>query len=260
MTLVVDIGNTNIVCGVYKTDTLHWHARFKTDRCATSDQYFAYLSALKKNAWNVCDINCIVIASVVPELTRIWHHLFQKHFSAPEHHINANSGLGLSYCVFDPSFIGADLIINAFAAWKKYLSTCIVVDLGTATTIQLITNQGKFMGTVIAPGIRTAAAQLFNKAALLSEIELTFPEKTLGTTTHDALLSGIVTGHAYMIESFIQKIKAEYAELKPIVTVATGGIVDLMFPLISSIDFVDKTLTLDGLNLAAKILSQKSDL
>jgi type III pantothenate kinase len=193
---------------------------------------------------------------VVPELTRIWHHLCQKYFTAQVFAINGYTALGMTYNVIDPGFIGADLIINAFAAWKKYNSTCIVIDLGTATTIQLITHQGRFMGTVIAPGIRTAAAQLFEKAALLSEIELSTPEQTLGTNTRDAMLSGIVTGHALMIDSFINKLKTEYIEYQPIVSVATGGIADLIMPLITSIDYIDKTLTLDGLNLAAKLLIQ----
>lgn len=261
MTLVVDIGNTNIVCGIYESGRLHWHARYKTDRKRTCDEYFGFLVSFvgtKYGAWEVCNIDKICIASVVPELTRIWHHLCLKYFSAEVFTINGYTPLGMSYDVADPGFIGADLIVNAFAAWQKYNSACIIIDLGTATTIQLISATGRFIGTIIAPGIRTAATQLFEKAALLSEIELTPPHKLLGTNTSDALLSGIVTGHALMIDGFINKLKYTYPEQHPLTVVATGGIADLITPMVSSITVMDKALTLDGLNLAADLLAKVS--
>lgn len=251
MTLVVDIGNTNIVCGIYRDSLLVWHARFKTDRGRTSDEYFASLIALKAEVWTVSEITQISLASVVPELTRIWQHLFQKYFNASIYNITGYTPLGLSYNVSDPGFIGADLIINAFAAWKKYRTACIICDFGTATTIQYVTAQGRFMGTVIAPGIRTAAAQLFDKAALLSEIELSMPSSLLGTNTKDAMLSGIITGHALMIESFVFRLRKEFASHNPITAIATGGIADMLMPMLPSIDVLDKVLTLEGLFFAA---------
>jgi type III pantothenate kinase len=253
MVLVVDIGNTNIVCGVYYNDVLIWHARFKTDRYRTSDEYFALLSALKDNTWSVEQIKNIAIASVVPDMTRVWLHVVNKYFSVKANIITGYTNLGLSYAATDPGFIGADLIVNALGAWKKYKSSCIIIDFGTATTLQLITSSGKFMGAIIAPGIRTASTELFDKAALLSEIELTTPASTLGTSTHDALLSGIVKGHALMVESFIQQLIVEHNKYKPLIAIATGGIADLLVPLVPSITHLDKTLTLDGLYLAAKL-------
>ena len=252
MVLVVDIGNTNIVCGVYKDDTLIWHVRLRTDRGRTSDEYFGLLTSIKGNVWAVELIRHIAIASVVPDMTRMWLHLFNKYFPVKACIIDGYTPLGLSYVVDDPGFIGADLIVNALAAWKKYKSTCIIIDFGTATTLQLVTSTGKFMGAIIAPGIRTAATELFEKAALLSEIELTTPTSTLGTNTQDALLSGIVKGHALMTDSFIKQILNDYAAYNPIIAIATGGIADLIVPLVPSINYLDKTLTLDGLLLAAK--------
>jgi len=190
----------------------------------------------------------------VPELTRMWQHISFKYFHGNPLCVDGNSPLGLIFEVTDPSFIGADLVMNAYAAWKKYQQSCIICDLGTATTIQLVTRQGRFLGTVIAPGIRTAANHMFEKAALLSEIELTTPPHILGTNTRDAMLSGIVTGHAYMLEGFISRIKSEYAQAQPFMVIATGGIADLIAPLVPAIEIVDKTLTLDGLNLAARYL------
>ncbi len=255
MNLVADIGNTNIVCGVYRNDELVMHARFKTDHGRTADEYYAMMSSLQNAQWSLEKIKKVVIASVVPELTRIWQHFVSKYLHLSPHLIDGYSPLGLTYNVADPGFIGADLIMNAYAAWKKYSSACIIVDLGTATTIQAVTAQGHFLGTVIAPGIRTAASHLFAKTALLSEIELTAPQSILGTNTREAMLSGIVRGHALMIEGFITKLKEEYSEHKPITSILTGGIADLLLPLIPSLDVMDKTLTLDGLNLASRIFA-----
>jgi type III pantothenate kinase len=254
MNLVVDIGNTNIVCGVYSSDRLVWHARLRTDRSRTADEYYSLLKSLKDNTWDMADIQKSVLASVVPDLTRMWQHLLLKYFGQSPLVINGNLQLGLTYVVDDPSFIGADLIVNALAAWKKYQCNCLIIDFGTATTLQFVTSKGLFMGAVIAPGMRTAAQNLFEKAALLSEVELTGPSAILGTNTKDAMLSGIVRGHALMIVQFIDLLKKEYNDYKPLKVICTGGISELLAPLISSIDLIDKTLTLDGLNLAAKIL------
>lgn len=247
--LVVDIGNTNIVCGIYQDGKMVWFARFFSSRNRTADEYYALFASLLKEI-RLEDIRHIAMASVVPELTRIWGHLFAKYFSAPVTEISALSPLGIKYKTKDPSFIGADLVANAFGAWKKYQTNCIVVDLGTATTIQLISAKGVFEGSVIAPGLKTGATQLFEKAALLSEIEIIAPTTLLGSNTRDSLLSGIVSGHAYMLETFIQKLKLLYFDHRPISTIITGGIADLLKPMLPSVDIVDKTLTLDGLQLA----------
>ncbi|MDZ4121551.1 MAG: type III pantothenate kinase, partial [Candidatus Cloacimonadaceae bacterium] len=143
--LVVDIGNTNIVCGIYEQGNLTWFARFQSSRNRTADEYYSLLSPLL-NGCALSSIRYIALGSVVPELTRIWLHLFQKYTSATVFETNGKSDLGLSFRIPDPGFIGADLIANAFAAWKKYAKNAIVIDLGTATTIQLVTSEGHFMG------------------------------------------------------------------------------------------------------------------
>lgn len=253
--LVVDIGNTNIVCGIYKQDTLVWFARFQSSRNRTSDEYYSIIKPLLSEA-QLGEIQYVALASVVPELARLWMHLLQKYSSAEIIEINGRSPLGLQFHVPDPSFIGADLIANAFAAWKKYHTGVIVIDLGTATKVQVTSPDGMFEGTVIAPGLKAGASSLFKKAALLSEIELSSPSVILGTNTRDALLSGIVHGHALMLEAFVNEIKAQYSY--PLLTVITGGICDLVVPLIPSVDTVDKTLTLDGLHLALKTILREA--
>lgn len=178
--------------------------------------------------------------------------MFQKFLSAEIWELTAFSVPGLSYKVPDPSFIGADLVANAYGAWQKYQASCLILDLGTATKVQLVSSKGRFEGTAIAPGLKTGADQLFQTAALLSPIELMPPPVLLGTNTRDALLSGIVQGHAYMLENFVRQVKLHYFDHKDIRTILTGGIADLVKPLVPSAELVDKSLTLDGIYLAWK--------
>jgi type III pantothenate kinase len=255
MTFVVDIGNTNIVCGVYMGTVLAWHCRIKTEKSRTSDEYYALISSLMANSCSPKQIDNVLIASVVPDLTRMWIHLFQKFFTAQIHILSGYSNVGLTYVVKDPGFIGADLIANALAAWKKYNTSCLIIDLGTATTIQLVTASGEFLGAIIAPGVMTSSENLFTKASLLTATELTCTNVILGTSTKDALLSGIINGHSFMLKGFVELIKAEYKASEPITTIATGGIAELICSNIDSINYIDKTLTLDGLYLASQILS-----
>ncbi len=252
--LAVDIGNTNVTCGIYRQGKLIWFARFFSSRKRTADEYYGLLNSLLTEL-PPSQIRRVALASVVPELTRIWQHLFAKYTSAQVLEIGARSDLGLSFRVKDPSFIGADLVMNAYGAWQKYQSDCIILDLGTATKVQFVTATGRFEGTAIAPGLKTSADHLFEKAALLSQIELVQPSGLLGTNTVDALLSGIVQGHAFMLENYVQEIKRQYPNRKGIQTILTGGVAELVKPLIPSADVLDKTLTLDGLQLAYRRLA-----
>ncbi|HNX36767.1 MAG TPA: type III pantothenate kinase [Candidatus Cloacimonadota bacterium] len=255
--LVVDIGNTSLTCGVYYGDMLVWHTRMQSLKEKTSDEYFSVIKSLLDDKY-LSKIKFVAFASVVPEMTRIWMHLCQKYLKAEIYLINAYSDLGIKYLVSDPGFIGADLVVNAYAALQKYHTNCIVIDLGTATTVQVIKADGTFEGTVIAPGIKTGSAYLFEKTALLSEIELVAPTKLLGTNTHDAMLSGIIYGHAFMIDSYISAIKRQYASDMELKTIITGGMSDLVAPILSFINHVDKTITLDGTYLALKRLHEIS--
>ena len=248
--LVVDIGNTHIVTGIYRQNRIINSWRMQTDKMRTEDEYFSLLKGMLSSVdLQPEDINRTAIASVVPVLTRAFRHLINKYFNGELKVVNAYTELGLTFPVDDPGYIGADLIVNAFAAMRKYSENCIICDLGTATTIQLIGKTGEFFGKIIAPGVLTSSGNLFEKASLLSSIEITSPEKLLGTSTEQALLSGIVTGNSIMIDGFIQKIKSEYSHLKTFKTIATGGIAELICQNSSQIDIFDKNLTLDGLNI-----------
>lgn len=252
--LVFDIGNTNIVGGVYEVGVLKCTIRISSDTKKTADEYFAIIETIcSKNNINLDQINKIVLSSVVPSLTRSFEHLIQRYFPCPCVIVNGYTKLGLTYNLSDPGFIGADLIVNAFSAWKKYQCPCVICDMGTATTIQLIDEHGHFYGTSILPGVVTGAYNLFEKAALLSNIQLEKPEHLLGTTTRDALLSGIILGHAFLIDRFVKEIKHKYPELKGIKTIATGGISTLISESTKEVDIIDKNLILDGLYLISQM-------
>ncbi|HNW99793.1 MAG TPA: type III pantothenate kinase [Candidatus Cloacimonadota bacterium] len=247
-TLVIDIGNTHIVLGVYEESELIQTWRVKTDDQKTADEYYSLFKSLKESIpQQIAQFHNCILASVVPELTRIFSHMISKYWLGKLIVVNAESPLGLTFLVPEPSFIGADLLVNAFIAKEKYLTHCIICDFGTATTIQLVGKDGTFYGTVIAPGVMTSASTLFSKAALLSSIELEKPRKTIGTSTKDALLSGIVTGHALMVDGLIRKIRQEFSSLGEIKAIATGGISSLICQECKEIDLIDKTLTLEGL-------------
>jgi type III pantothenate kinase len=251
--LVVDIGNTNIVCAVYHQGNAIWTARLQSQRERTSDEYYSLISGLLKDI-GLKDIAFVALGSVVPELTRIWRHLIAKYMTAVVYEVNGLSPLGISYKATSPQTVGADLVANAFAAWHKYQQNAIVIDLGTATTIQVISAKGVFEGAIIAPGMKTGAANLFTKAAQLSEVELVSPPVLLGRNTRDAVLSGVIHGHALMLEAFINKLKLQYFELNPIMTILCGGLAGLVKPMIPSANVIDKSLTLDGFYMAINYL------
>ncbi|MDD3052277.1 MAG: type III pantothenate kinase [Candidatus Cloacimonetes bacterium] len=255
--LVIDVGNSNIVAGVYWNDELLCDWRLKSDTLKTADEYYCNLKLLVENSnLNLLELNSLVISSVVPDLTTIFTQLADKYLKCRIINVSGYTDIGLTFPVSDPGFIGADLIVNAFAAWKKYNDNCIVLDLGTATTIQLIGKDGYFFGTAIIPGIMIAAGSLFSKASLLSNIKFSATDILLGTNTKDALLAGIITGNTLMLDAFIKKLKSKYGYLQTFKTIATGGIAGMICQNSEEVDVIDPTLTLYGLKLISDLFSK----
>ena len=249
--LAIDIGNTHIVLGVFFNSDMRYSWRIGTDKRKTEDEYFGILRGLFSAAGiQENSIDCSALSSVVPDLTRVFLHLLQKYFTNTKLIVvNAYSKLGLTFPMDDPGFVGADLVVNAFAAKEKYKANCIICDFGSATTIQLIGKDGYFYGTAICPGVLTSSKNLFETASQLSNIQLNTPENILGITTQDALKSGIINGNAFMIDKFILGIRSSYKKLGDIKAIATGGISGLICESSEEIDVVDKNLTLEGLNM-----------
>lgn len=248
--LVADIGNTHIVIGIFQAGQLLHSFRLSTDKFKTEDEYFILINNLCQAAgYDLKKLDNFALSSVVPKLTSSFAHLSEKYFNLSPIVVNAYLDLGLTFPMADPGFIGADLIVNAFAALTKYQSSTIICDFGTATTIQLIGQDGYFHGTIIAPGVMTAAGSLFSSASQLAQVQLSPPPDILGTNTEDALRSGIVTGNQVMVDALIKDIRARYSSLSPLKTVATGGIANMICQNSIQIDLIDKNLTLEGLNL-----------
>jgi type III pantothenate kinase len=253
ITLVVDIGNTNIVCAVFDGGKIVARCRILSAPLSSIETYYSQLGKLLPE-YPLTLIKYVAIGSVVPALTPIWEALFARFSSARVFTINGLSPIGLAYQIKDTSSVGADLVANAYAAWKIYQEPAIVVDLGTATTIQLILPDGLYAGLVIAPGMKTAAAQLFANAAQLEAFPLEAPHETLGNGSQAALCSGIVLGHALMIVGFVAEISRDYPQFAPYKVILTGGLAAMIAPLCHPEFIVDSDLTLQGLHLATSYL------
>lgn len=250
--IVIDIGNTNLVIGVYNEDQLLSSWRILTDKNRTEDEYFVVISTLLLSIREeIENIAIAVLSSVVPQLNIVIRKMFEKYFSCKFVNVNSKMDLNLKFLVPEYSHVGADLLVNAYSSIHKYKTNTIVCDLGTATTIQLTGRDGTFYGAVIIPGVRSSSSQLFEKTSQLADIKLEKPQVTLGFSTKDALLSGIVNGHAFILDGFIRKIKAEY-NLKDYKTIATGGIARLICSCSQEVEIIDDDLILDGLNLIGK--------
>lgn len=247
---VIDIGNSNIVLGIYENNLLQKKLRLYSDKSGTQQyyckqiEYLIDVESLKKD-----EFGCAALCSVVPELTEVLLKSIEEVFNCRPQLVTHKSNLGLTYPVSDPSYIGTDLIVNAYAARSIYKTNCIILDLGSATTIQLVGKDGYFYGYAIAPGLQTSTECVCSKASQLTILELDHQENVLGTDTKSALLSGLVKGHAFMLQGFINTIKTKYSDLKEFKTIATGGLAAVVKEDLQEIDIIDQNLTLDGLNL-----------
>ncbi len=253
MNFVIDIGNSNIVLGIYCEDELRFHWRIETGKLETADSYYNKINTLfSKEQISFNSISRIAISSVVPQLTEVFEVLFEQYFECPKIIVTASSKLGLTFPVSNPDYIGSDLIVNAYAAWQKYNKNCIICDLGTATTIQLVGKNGFYHGYVIAPGVNISAEALYSLTSQLPEIVLTEPDNILGNNTKDAMMSGIVTGNRLALDGFIGEIKKEYQHLGDISVIATGGIAEVICNNSDEVDVIDNYLLIDGLNLICR--------
>jgi type III pantothenate kinase len=244
--LVIDIGNSNIVAALYHNLEMKLKVRTVTVKENSEKIYHDFFQMNFGRFFH--KIENIAISSVVPELTRQIITLFDNEKSNIWE-IDYRADLGLNYIMKDSSHLGSDLVVNAYAAIKKYNQNCIICDLGTATTVQLVSRNNCFLGAAIVPGIRISSDCLIQSASKLSPVELQSPEKLLGTNTREALLSGIVNGHRFLLEGFISAIRKEYSQFSECLVIATGGLAEMVCSKSVFIDVIDADLLLDGLNI-----------
>lgn len=255
MILVIDIGNTNVKCGVFRDDTLIYSLRLATSVSKTSDEYgLALRDLLKANGIELASIKGVIMSSVNPNLNYTFEHMIDFYFGVKPLVVGAGVKSGINIKYDNPKEVGADRIVNSVAAYHTYGGPVIVIDCGTATTFNYINQRGEFLGGAISFGLKTGADALCASAAKLPKIELIAPKKTVGRTTIANMQSGIINGFIGMVEYIVTKIKAEEGDAK---VVATGGLSEIISRGSTIIDVVDRTLTLRGLNLIYKLNADK---
>ncbi len=251
MDLMIDIGNTHTVLGLYEKGALGKHWRITSRFSRTEDETWVVVdSFFKLQKMETAQIKGVCISSVVPEQTQIYRRMVEKYLSCKPLHISPDLNLGLDILYQDPYAVGADRICNAVAGKKKYGVPLIVLDFGTATTFDCINKNGDYLGGVICPGIESAASILHHKAAKLPKIELIFPQNVIGRNTEESMQSGIMYGSVELIEGMIKNIKTELNGDPKVV--ATGGLANTIAKRTKSIDIVDENLILEGIYLLYK--------
>lgn len=246
--LAVDIGNTNIALGVYDAHRPLAQWRIATEAQRLTDEYAVLLDGLlHQQDIAFSDIGGCVFASVVPPLTGIFASLARRYLNVEPVIVGEDIETGVRILYDNPHEVGADRIVNALAVQRKYGTPAIVVDFGTATTFDVISAEGDYMGGIIAPGMGISAEALFQRAAKLPEVELTAPPTAIGKNTINSMQAGLVLGYVAMVEGLIQRIEDELGAAAHVV--ATGGLGDLIAAHTASIQHVDTNLTIEGLRM-----------
>jgi type III pantothenate kinase len=248
MLLVIDVGNSNTVLGVYEGEKLLHHWRVWTDREKTSDEYGILLRNLyDASHFSSRHVKAIIISSVVPPLTPTIVELCGRYFGITPMVVGPGIKTGISIKMDNPKEVGADRIVNAVAAYSRHGKACIIVDFGTATTFDYVSSKGDYMGGVIAPGVNISAEALFRQASKLPRIEIAKPPTVIGKNTVAAMQSGIFYGYVAMVDGILDRIRKE-SRINPVV-IATGGLARTIASESSKIHEIDENLTLEGLRI-----------
>ena len=249
MLLVFDVGNTNMVIGIYKDKSLVKDWRICTDIHKTSDEYGMLIgNLLAHDNIDIKSIDDVIISSLVPNVMHALENFCIKYCEKKPMIVGPGIKTGLNIKYDNPKQVGADRIVNAVAAIEKYGSPLIIVDFGTATTFCAISDKAEYLGGTICPGLKISSEALFNGAAKLPRVELIKPGKTICKATVEAMQAGIIYGYVGQVEKIISMMKKELGS-EDIKVVATGGLSSLIHSETDSIDHIDKFLTLEGLRL-----------
>jgi type III pantothenate kinase len=248
MLLVIDVGNTNTVLGVYDGPTMLHSWRLTTERQRTTDEYGILCRNLFELAgleWDA--ISAIAISSVVPPLNPIVRRMATVYFHVEPLFIDPARNSGMPILYDPPGDVGADRIVNAVAAYARHGGPCIVVDFGTATTFDAISRGGEYLGGVICPGVQISAEALFARAARLPRVEIKRPERVIGTTTVASMQSGLFYGYVSLVDGILGRMRTELGD--PARILATGGLATLFGRESELIETIEPDLTLDGLRI-----------
>jgi type III pantothenate kinase len=248
MLLAIDIGNTNIVLGLYDGRKLVTHWRLLTVAERTADEYGVIISHLVAAEGFRCrDIHSIAVSCVVPLMVSVSQELAHKFFKIEPLLVGPGIKTGMPILYDSPKDVGADRIVNGIAAYEKYHDACIVVDFGTATTVDFISKNGEYVGGAIAPGLSIALEALFQRASKLPRIEILKPKEIVGKNTVSSIQAGIFFGYVGLVDGIVQRIQNEQRVHAKVI--ATGGLAPLIASECASINEVDEFLTLEGLRI-----------
>lgn len=248
MILVFDVGNTNMVVGIFDQEKLLTHWRIRTDTQRTADEYGIMIHGLfLYHKLREDSIKAAIISSVVPSLNMELEWMCQRYFGCKPILVGPGTKTGLAIKYDNPREVGADRVVNAVAGYHKYGGPLIIVDFGTATTFCVVNQSGEYLGGAIAPGIKISTDALVSRASKLPRVELVIPKSMIGKNTVMSMQVGIMYGFVGQVEGIINRMKKEInGDVK---VIATGGLAALIASETDSIDEIDEFLTLDGLRM-----------
>jgi type III pantothenate kinase len=246
--LVIDVGNTNTVLGVFQGQALKAQWRLTTSRSQTADEYSILIRNLfKLDGVEAEDISGIMIASVVPPLNTLLEEMSEKYFHLKAQFLGPGTKTGIAIHYDNPQDVGADRIANSVAALEKYGGPCVIVDFGTAITFDAVSEKGEYLGGVIAPGLGVSSEALFQRAARLPRVEIREPQRVIGSNTVASIQSGLFYGAIGMMDGILDRLSAELGKKTKVV--ATGGEASLVSAASKYKPPVDPSLTLEGLRI-----------
>lgn len=248
MLLVIDVGNTNIVLGIFKEQELVDHWRVSTDRLRTTDEYGVLIRHLfYLNGVNSEEIDAIIISSVVPPVMPTLERMCQRYFGLTPLVIGPGVKTGMDIKYDNPREVGADRIVNAVAAYEKFGGPVIIIDFGTATTFCAVDKKGTYLGGAICPGIGISTEALVQRTAKLPRIEVVQAEKVICRNTVESMQAGVFYGFVGQVDGIVTRMRRELGCKAKVV--ATGGLAVIVAPATDAIDVVEPMLTLEGLKI-----------
>lgn len=248
MLLTIDIGNTNVVWGLFEGSTLRGHWRLATESRRTDNEYgILFLNLLQQAGFSPAQITGCIFSSVVPALTATFESMLQTYFHHTPVIVGPETDSGLTMRYANPKEIGSDRIVNAAAAYARYRSDLIIVDFGTATTFCAVTKSAEYLGGVIAPGLGISADALFSRTAKLPKVEIIRPKTVIGADTVGGIQSGLLFGYVGLVDGIVRRMERELGHSTTVI--ATGGLASIIAQETESIREVRPFLTLEGLEL-----------
>jgi type III pantothenate kinase len=248
MLIAVDVGNTQTHVGMFRGTDLVEHWRFATVRESTGDEIAVAMSGvLGLRGLSLGDVDGAIVSSVVPQLAHEYEYISERYMDGGLLVVGPTIKSGMPIRIERPHELGTDRLVNAVAAWAAYREACVVVDFGTSTNYDVVSDEGEYLGGIISPGIEISMDALYARAAKLTKVDIEAPESVIGRSTQAAIQSGLVYGFAGQVDGILRRVRAEIGD--DIRAIGTGGLASTIAPFCEELDFVDDLLTLTGLRI-----------